>query len=233
MTTGDFQHLRELEGQFILGCRNWYLLRVWERHGSFESSTVAERIRVAELVLATEGRGGVAWAQGGWLRLIDHLIGRLNDNDPHIRGEAAIALGDLRSGWAIPVLLERIQSREVTPHDRACAAWALGRIGRGRNDVVSVLLKVMEQSADSTEADELRRCAAEAAQAIVDNGEVLFAFARLCLADSYYKCKLIGLDLTERLGERRAELLPLIELLIRHEIDAVAALARKTLTGLI
>ncbi len=158
----------------------------------------------------------MTWAWGGWLYLIDHLIGRLNDDDPHIRGEAAIALGDLEreGGKAVPVLLQRVQSPEITPHDRACAAWALGRIGRGRNDVVPMLLNVLEQSADSPDADELRRCAAEAVEGLADDGDVLFAVARLCLIDPYYKCKLIGLGLIERLGERGAELRPLVERLV-------------------
>ena len=224
----DQDRLRELEGRFILGCRHWYLLRVWERYGSFESSTVAERIRVAEEVLATEGRGGVTWAQGGWLYLIDHLIGRLNDTDPHIRGEAAIALGDLESGRAVSVLLERVQSPAITPHDRACSAWALGRIGRGRNDIVPVLLNVFEQSVGSVDADELRRCSAEAIETLADDGEVLFAVARLCLVDAFYKCKLIGLGLIKNLGERAAELRPWIERLVVDEVEAVSVTARRT-----
>lgn len=220
----DHERLRELEDEFILGCRHWYLLRLWGRHRSFESSTIAERIQVAEEVLATEGRGGVTWAQGGWLYLIDHLIGRLNDDDPQIRSEAAIALGDLEqeNGRAVPELLERVQMTEVTPHDRACVAWALGRIGQGRNDIVPILVNVLEQTAGSADADELRRCAAEALEALTDDGEVLFAVARICLIDSYYKCRLIGLGLVERLGDRRAELLPLVERLVRDEVEAVS-----------
>lgn len=223
----DQERLRELERQFVLGCRHWYVLRLWERHGSFDSSTIAEHIRVAEEVLTTEGRGGVTWAHGGWLYLIDHLIGRLNDTDPHIRGEAAIALGDLENGRAVPVLLERVQSTDITPHDRACAAWVLGRIGRGRNDVVPSLLNVLEQSASSVEADELRRCAAEAVEALAEDGEVRFAVARLCLNDPYYKCRLVGLGLVEGLGERRAELLSLVERLIRDKVEPVSAEAQK------
>lgn len=227
----DHERLRELERQFVLGCRNWYLLRLWEQCGSFDSSTIAERIRVAEEFLATEGRGGVIWAQGGWLYLIDHLVGRLSDDDPHIRGEAAIALGDLESGRAVPVLLERVQSPEITPHDRACAAWALGRIGRGRSDIVPVLLSVLEQSANSPDANELRRCAAEAVVGLSDNGDVLFAVARLCLIDPYFKCKLIGLELIERLGERGAELRPLIERLTNDNVESVISAARKAMSG--
>jgi len=223
----DHERLRDLEGRFVLGCRNWFLLRLWERHRSFDSSTIGERIRIAEEVLTTKGRGGVTWAHGGWLYLIDHLIGRLHDDDPHIRGETAIALGDLENGRAVPVLLERVQSPEITPHDRACAAWALGRIGRGRSDVVAVLLKVLEQTAGSADTDELRRCAAEAVEGLTDGGEVLFAVARFCLLDPFYKCKLIGLGLIERLEVRRLELIPFVERLIRDEVKAVAEAARR------
>jgi len=184
--------------------------------------------------LATEGRGGIFWAWGGWLYLIDHLTGRLTDDDPHIRSEAAIAIGDLEreNGKAVPVLLQRVHSSEITPHDRACAAWALGQVGRGRSEIVPILLSVLEQSADSTDANDLRRCAAEAIVGLSDNGDVLLAVARLCLIDPYFKCKLIGLDLIEKLGERGAELRPLIERLVVDEVDAVSAAARRITSGL-
>lgn len=230
---GDQERLHELERRFVLGCRSWYLLRLWERHRSFESSTVADRIQVAEEVLATDGRGGVTWAQGGWLYLIAHLIGRLNDDDPHIRGEAAIALGDLEqeNGRAVPVLLERVHSPQVTPHDRACAAWALGRIGRGRNDVVPVLLKVLGQFGGAIDAEELRRCAAEAIESLTDDDNTLFEVARYCLADAYYKCNLIGLGLIQRRGEQKDDLLPLVERLVMNPVQPVAVKARHILTG--
>ena len=224
----DHERLHELERQFILGCRNWYLLRLWERCGSFDSSTIAERISIAEKVLATEGRGGVTWAQGGWLYLIDHLIGRLNDNDPHVRSEAAIALGDLENGRPVPVLLQRVQSAEITPHDRACAAWALGRIGRGRSDVVPVLLEVIEQTASSADTDELRRCLAETIESLTDNEALLAVVARRCLTDPFYKCKLIGLGLIERLDdERRRKLIPFVKRLILDEVESVSTEAQR------
>ena len=46
--------------------------------------------------------------------MLGELQTKLNDSDPHIRVDAAIALADLCS-------------REETLHDRACAAWALPR----------------------------------------------------------------------------------------------------------
>jgi hypothetical protein len=229
---GDLDRLRDLESRFVLGCRNWYLLLLWQRHRSFESSSVADRIRVAEEVLATEGRGGVAWAWGGWLALIEYLIGRLNDAEPSRREEATIALGDLdgEAGRAVSVLLERVQSAEITTHDRACAAWALGRIGRGQQAIVPILLSLLQEMAKRSDADELRRCAAEAIESLTDDDDTLLSVARLCLMDQYFKCKLIGLSLAERLGDRWSELRPLVEQFIDDEVEDVRAAARRITT---
>lgn len=230
---GDIDRLRDLESRFVLGCRNWYLLLLWQRHGSFESSSVADRIRVAEEVLATEGRGGVTWAWGGWLAVIEHLVGRLNDTDPFVREEAAIALGDLdgEGGRAVSVLIERVRSAEVTTHDRACAAWALGRIGREQDAVVPILLSVLQESAKQSDADELRCCSAEAIEALTDDDDALLSVARLCLVDQFYKCKLIGLSLAERLGDQRPELRPLVEPLCDDEVEEVRAAAQRITTN--
>ena len=230
--SNDHDKLRDLENRFLLGCRNWYLLFLWQRHGSLESSSVGDRIRVAEEVLATDGRGGVTWAWGGWLQLIDHLIGRLNESDPYTRQEAAIALGDLQSdgGRAVQVLLNRVQSAEVTQHDRACAAWALGRIGQHTKEVVPILMGVLRDSASQPDADELRRCAAEAIESLTDDRGILLTVARLCLIDQFYKCKLIGLSLVERLGERGPDILLLVEPLLSDDVEPVRAAAQRITT---
>jgi HEAT repeat protein len=230
--TGDLDRLRDLESRFVLGCRSWYLLLLWQRHGSFESSSVEDRIRIAEDVLATDGRGGVTWAWGGWLALIEHLIERLNVTDPFVREEAAIALGDLEGdgGRAVTVLLERVQSAEITTHDRACAAWALGRIGREQEVVVPILVGLLHEAAKQSDADELRRCLAEAIESLTDDDDLLLKVARLCLMDQFYKCKLIGLSLAERLGDQRPELRPLVEPMCDDEVEEVRAIARRITT---
>ena len=65
---------------------------------------------------------------------LDQLLVELDDLDPIVRQEAAMALGDFcpKDHPAVNVLIERLHSPQQTPNDRTCAAWALGRIwGQG------------------------------------------------------------------------------------------------------
>lgn len=224
----DLDRLRELERQFVLGCRNWYVLWLWQRYRSFDSATVEDRIRVAEEVLGTPWRGGVAWAWGGSLALIDHLIGRLTDADPLIRQEAAIALGDFEGQGrrAVPALLDRLRSSAITFHDRACAAWALGKVGSA-TAVVPALLEVLGGTADEPNADRLRRYAADAIVELTNDPDLLLSVARLCLVDRYFECRLLGLHLVETLGELGRELRLLVEPLVEDEVAEVREAARK------
>ena len=138
MTDEERQLLRDLEDEFVVGCRYWYVLQLWQECGSFEASSIEDRIRVAYAVLKKAGEGGTQWVWTGWIELVDHLIERLDDPVAEVRQQAAIALGDLQDEGrrAVPVLLDRLQSSAITFHDRACAAWALGQIkhdvGSGR-----------------------------------------------------------------------------------------------------
>lgn len=65
-----------------------------------------------------------------------------------------------------------------------------------------------------------------------DDADALFTVARLCLVDPFYKCRLIGLGLTERHGKRGAELLPFAERLVDDEVDEVAVTARRITSDL-
>jgi hypothetical protein len=62
---------------------------------------------------------------------------------------------------------------------------ATGREEMRRRLPVPVLLNVLEQSADSQDAGELRRCSAEAVETLTGDDQVLFAVARLCLVDPF------------------------------------------------
>ena len=128
--TGD---LRELEARLrtVSGAWSHYQLRLWQQCRSFDSAGIDDRIRVAKEVLAATHRGEWIWALGGWHMLFAEIQSKLDDPDPHIRGEAAIALADIgpRASRTIPLFLERLRSTNTTFHDRACAAWALPRIG--------------------------------------------------------------------------------------------------------
>jgi hypothetical protein len=214
----ELDRLRSLTGQFVLGCHNWYLLRLWQECGSFEKSSVHDRIRVAEEVLASPHRGTVAWAQGGSIKLVDLLISRLTDAAAQLRQEAAIALADERidGRHTLTILLQRLQSSEVAIHDRVCAAWTIGRIGFSEEQL-SALLVVLRSSVGEPEADELRWNCAEAIERHCEDPAVLFEVARLCLLDSFYKCNFAGLSIVRKLGEKGRDLALLVEPLTQHE----------------
>ena len=61
------QHLRDLESQ-LYWCWHWYLLRVWQDCGSFNSASDFDRIQIAEEMRAdAEGRSK-EWALAGLAR---------------------------------------------------------------------------------------------------------------------------------------------------------------------
>lgn len=165
--------------------------------------------------------------------MIDQPIAQLDDPDPVHRQNAAIALGDLQVDGrsALPHLLARIRSTSVTPHDRACAAWALGKVGS--SEIVAQLLSVLQAAADQPETDELRRCAAEAIEQLTSESDVLLQVARTCLQDRFFKCKLIGLNVIGRVGENGRELIPLVERLVHDEMLEVREEARSVLDLLV
>ena len=100
--------------------------------------------------------------------------------------EAAIALDDdcTKHHSDVDVLIERLRSSEQTSHDRSCAAWSLGRIGAKSRDIVPLLLEHL-------------------------TGEMAVSVrvAQHCLADKYWKCRMHGLVLGERLLKRQPDLL--------------------------
>ena len=115
----------------------------------------------------------------------------------------------------------------MTLHDRACAAWALGKVGSV--EIVPQLLSVLRTAVDQPATDELRRCVAEAIEQLTSDTEILLQVARTCLVDRYFKCKLIGLNLKGRLGERGRELIPLVERLVQDELREVREEANRAL----
>lgn len=162
--------------------------------------------------------------------MIEQLIVQLDDADPVRRQNAAIAIGDLQGDGmsAVPFLLARLISSKVTPHDQACSAWALGKVGS--SEIVSHLLSVLHAEANQPDTDELRRCAAESIERLSSDPDVLLQVARTCLVDRFYKCKLIGLDLKRRLGGSGRELDLLAKRLVHDELPAVRDEAKRALS---
>jgi HEAT repeat protein len=168
---------------------------------------------------------------------LDQLMVELDDPDPLVRQEAAIALGDFcrKDHPAIDILIERLRSSEFTHHDRACAAWALGRIGARASEVIPILSSVIEEMKDEAEADELRSYAAEAIENLTGEMDVLLKVAQHCLQDRFGKCRMSGLFLIERLLNREPDLrrsfVPLIEPLVTDEVEEIREKARRILIG--
>ena len=157
------QHLRDLESQ-LYWCQYWYLLRVWQDCGSFNSADDFDRLQIAEEMRAHAEGQSKQWALAGLTNLLDHLLLKLDDPDPEIRQDAAIALGDYspKDHAAINALIERLQQPDQTFHDRTCSAWALGQIGAKAGEVVPILVALIDELKDQPLADEFRRFAAKA-----------------------------------------------------------------------
>ena len=168
---------------------------------------------------------------------LDHLLAELNDLDPLVRQEAAIGLSDFcrNDHPCIDVLIERLRSPDQTVHDRACASWALGRIGVKAAEVVPILMTVIEAIQDKPEADELRSYAAEAVERLTNDIDVLMTVAHRCLADRDWQCRMKGLIIVKRLLKRhpelRGDLVPLIEPLLKDEVEGFREDARRFLDG--
>jgi hypothetical protein len=168
---------------------------------------------------------------------LDQLLLKLDDPDPHVRQEIAIALGDFcpKHHPAVNVLIKRLQSPDQTLHDKACAAWALGRIGANATEIIPILLSVIEQTADHTEADELRCYAAEAIENLTGEMDVLITVANQCIADRDWKCRMRGVFLVERLLKRQPKLrdglVALIDPLVKDDVEEIREHARRLLNG--
>lgn len=221
----------ELEARLksTFGAWSHYHLRLWRQLRSKDAAGIEDRIRVAKKVLAATHRGEWIWALGGWHMLLGEIQTKLNDSDQH-RQDAVIALVGfgLHARGAVPVLLDRLRSIESTVHDRTLAAWALPRIGADEGSV-SILMAVLDETADQSEAGELRLRLTEAVECLTDSLRVLVPLARRLLRDRSWKCRLQGLRLVERLGERDRRLLPMlvpnIVPLLDDEVNEVQAVA--------
>ena len=230
---------REIEAllRSTFGAWNHYRLRVWHECRSFDSASETDRIRIAKEILANRYQGDLIWAWGGSVLLLGEIQNKLGDVDPHVRQDAAIALADFgrHAGCAVPMLLERLRSTESTSHDRTLAAWALPRIGVSSEEALPILLAVLDETADQEDADELRRYLAEAIESLNDSFRTLVPLARRCLRDRFWKCRMHGLFLVERLGERHRRLLqmlvPNVEPLLNEELAENRVIARQIVDG--
>ena len=235
MTSERSKQLRELETRLrsTFGAWNHYRLRVWQQCRSIDAAGVEVRIMIAKEVLAATHRGDWVWALGGWHMLLGEIQSKLNDPDPHIRQDAAIALADLgpRACAAIPLLLDRLSSPTETLHDRACAAWALPRLGLDRDQAVPIFLQVLNEAADQADAGELRFRAAEAIEALSDSFRTLVPVARRSVEDRYWKVRLFGLTLVERLGKRSRRVLEMlignVKPLLDDDLEEIRVVARQ------
>jgi hypothetical protein len=167
---------------------------------------------------------------------LDRLMIGLDDPDPLVRQEAAIGLGDYcrTDHPAIDVLIERLRSPDQTLHDRACSAWALGRIKRKAAEVIPILLTLIEQMKDQPDADELRNHAVEAVERLTDEIDVLTTVAQRCVLDRNWKCRMHGLLLVERILKRQPDLrdsfVRLIEPLAKDKVAEIREHARRIVT---
>ena len=226
------QRLEDVESQ-LYWCWDWYLLRVWQNCGSFESALPFDRLQIGEEMLSDAAGRNKEWASLGSAKLLDHLTLRLDDPDPLVRQEAAIGLGDhcRIDHQAADVLVERLQSVDHTLHDRACAAWALGRIRARPTLTIPVLQSSMEQVSELADAGGLRNNCAEAIENMTGELDVLLTVAHRCLQDQHWKCRMRGLYLASRLIKRQPELRGQFESLITHlisdELEEIREIARR------
>ena len=212
--------LPELETRLrsTFGAWHHYRLRVWQDCRSFDAAGVEERVRIAREVLCAEHRREWVWALGGWHMLLGEVQAKLNDADPHVRADAIVALADFgaHARGAVPMLLKRLGAG--TRHERTLAAWALPRIGAGE-DAVSMLLEVLDETAEHIDACELRLGLVEAIEQLTDSFRVLVPLARRCLRDQHWKCRLHGVRLVEQLIRRERRVLPML----MPNVDALLA----------
>ena len=95
---------------------------------------------------------------------VDRLIRQLQDQDPNVRGNAAITLGQIGVGTrdAVPILIQTLQDQKIEGFVRSNAAITLGQIGT--EDGVYVLIQALKNDQNT----EVRKAAAGALGAIGD-----------------------------------------------------------------
>lgn len=126
------------------------------------------------------------------------LLKQLEHDDPVVRQDAAVALGDLghRAVDAVDALRARLLSIGMTFHDRTCAAWALAQIVNvGDTSIIAAMFDVFRSSTAIRDAEELRFYCAVAIHQLSRDVETLDAIQRLCSVDDYWRCRVLaGLD---------------------------------------
>jgi HEAT repeat protein len=95
----------------------------------------------------------IALGDSGDPRAVRSLMDCCTDENPDIRKYAIEALGKLRSGRSVMVLIDRLSDRDEQPEIRKCAATALAAI---RNFSATDTLK--KCSLDENEDPDVRSC---------------------------------------------------------------------------
>jgi len=100
---------------------------------------------------------------------------------------------------------------------------------------VPILVALLEELQDQAEADEFRRYVAEAIERLTGDSDVLTNVARHCLRDRSWECRMKGLLIVEGLLKRQADLrvrfVPLIEPLVKDDVEEIRERARRFLDG--
>ncbi len=227
--------LQELESQLhrTFGAWGHYRLRLWQEYRSIQSSGGEDRIRIAEEILAESHRGEFVWAWGGFVMLLGEVQTKLNAPDPHVRADAIVALADFgfHARSVVPQLLHLLRSG--TLHERTLVAWALPKIGAS-TEAIPDLIAVLDETSGDREANELRLRSVEAIEHLSKSFRILVPLARRCLRDQYWKCRMHGLELFERLVRRDRRLIPMlmpsVKPLVVDEVEEVRRAAEWTVS---
>jgi hypothetical protein len=121
--------------------------------------------------------------------MTEELLARLDDDDPFVRQDAAVALGDLgnRAAKTVDVFRLRLLSPNMTYHDRCCAAWVLWQIaGKGNKAVINELLHVLRTEITTPDADNLRCYCGYAIEELATDYETLEIVRRSRETDPYW-----------------------------------------------
>ena len=97
--------------------------------------------------------------------------------------------------------------------------------------MVPILLTLIDETKDQPEANESRYFAAESIERLTGEINVLTTIACRCLVDCFWQCRMRGLFVVERQPELRDSFVPIIELLVKDEVEEIRDLAREIVDG--
>jgi hypothetical protein len=111
----------------------------------------------------------------------------------------------------------------------------VGRIGAKVGERVPILLTLIEEMNDQPDANGSRFFAAEAAERLTNEVDVLTTVDRHCLVDRFWQCRMRGLFMVERLLKRQPDLrerfVPLIEPLLKDRVEEIRRNVRRIKEG--